>query len=127
MVDLITLAHALARLEALLEGLLSPEQHHECVALLPALHAAIGILARPSLGSVASDHVSDQTLRLRFRLTRREVEVLRLLLSGESNSCVAHALDISEHTARHHTERILRKLRVRSRARLPAAIGARRE
>ena len=125
MVDSITLAHTLTRLEALLRVVLSPQQHHQCASLLPALRAAIGILTRPGLASHTSADVSDDALRQRFRLTKREVEVLRQLLRGESNSDVASALRISEHTARHHTERILHKLHVHSRARLPAAIGAR--
>ncbi|HXG97446.1 MAG TPA: helix-turn-helix transcriptional regulator [Gemmatimonadales bacterium] len=125
MVDSVSLAHAFTRLEGLLRIFLSPHQHHQCVPLLRELHAAIGVLARPRLGAVASEDVSDEALRQRFRLTRREVEVLRLLLRGESNSGVAHGLHLSEHTAHHHTERVLRKLQVHSRARLRAAIAAR--
>jgi len=122
MVDSISLAHAVTRLEGLLRVFLSPQQHHQCASLLRELHAAIGVLARPRLASEGS---SDEALRQRFRLTKREVEVLRLLLRGESNSGVAHALHLSEHTAHHHTEQVLRKVHVHSRGRLPAAIAAR--
>ena len=122
MVDPISLAHAVTRLEGLLRAFLSPEQHHQCASLLRELHAAIVVLARPRLGAVASEDVSDEALRQRFCLTKREVEVLRLLLRGESNSGVAHALHLSEHTAHHHTEHVLRKLHVHSRGRLAAAI-----
>jgi len=125
MVDSVSLAHAVTRLEGLLRIFLSPQQHHQCASLLRELHAAIGVLARPRLGAVVSEDVSDEGLRQSFRLTKREAEVLRLLLRGESNSGVAHALNLSGHTAHHHTEQVLRKLHVHSRARLPAALGAR--
>jgi DNA-binding NarL/FixJ family response regulator len=48
-------------------------------------------------------------------LTRREAEVAELLSQGRSNQAIARALNISEHTARHHTQRILSKLEVHSR------------
>jgi DNA-binding NarL/FixJ family response regulator len=123
MVDPISLAHAVTRLEGLLRSFLSTQEHHQCASLLGELHAAIVVLARPRLGAIASEDVSDEALRERFRLTRREVEVLRLLLRGESNSGVAHALHLSAHTAHHHTEHVLSKLHVHSRGRLLEAIA----
>jgi DNA-binding CsgD family transcriptional regulator len=51
-----------------------------------------------------------------FGLTAREAEVAKLLAQGRSNVAIAKALGISTHTARHHTQRILAKLRVHSRA-----------
>ena len=48
-------------------------------------------------------------------LTAREREVAALLAARRTNAEVAAALGVSEHTARHHTERVLRKLGVRSR------------
>jgi DNA-binding CsgD family transcriptional regulator len=62
-------------------------------------------------------------LRDRYGLTLREIEVTRLLLRGESNREIADRLNISEHTARHHTERVLGKLGVRSRAAIPRAVS----
>jgi len=50
-----------------------------------------------------------------FGLTRREAEVAELLSQGRSNQAIARELKISEHTARHHTQRILSKLEVHSR------------
>jgi DNA-binding CsgD family transcriptional regulator len=52
----------------------------------------------------------------RYALTARETDVAKLLLLGWSNSAVASALGISESTARHHTERVLGKLGISSRA-----------
>lgn len=55
-------------------------------------------------------------LRERFRITDRECDVVRLLHLGYSNAEVAVSLAISPNTARHHTERVMMKLGVRSRA-----------
>ena len=57
-----------------------------------------------------------------FGLTRRETEVARLLGQGRSNQAIARELNISEHTARHHTQRILHKLQVHSRGEAGAKI-----
>jgi DNA-binding CsgD family transcriptional regulator len=55
-------------------------------------------------------------LQLRYGLTARELEVAVLLAQGCSNASIADALQISAHTARHHTQRILAKLGVHSRS-----------
>ena len=94
--------------------------------LLPSLRAAVRALEGPSLPSVELRLAADGALRQRYRLTRREVDVLELLLLGQSNTGIAHTLCLSKHTARHHTERVLRKVHVHSRAQLSAAIGAAR-
>ena len=49
-------------------------------------------------------------------LTDREVEVLRLVASGNSNLDIAGALQISEHTVARHVQNILAKLGVSTRA-----------
>jgi DNA-binding CsgD family transcriptional regulator len=69
-----------------------------------------------SLERAPEDPLRDERLKERFGLTPQERRVLRLLVNGRSNQEVAHALSISPHTARHHTERVLAKLGVRSRA-----------
>jgi DNA-binding NarL/FixJ family response regulator len=56
------------------------------------------------------------SLRLRYGLTWREAQVAILLVEGRPNSEIAEELKISPHTARHHTQRILSKLCVHSRA-----------
>jgi DNA-binding CsgD family transcriptional regulator len=58
----------------------------------------------------------------RFRLTSREAEVALLLAQGYSNAELARRLGISPHTARHHTESVLAKLGVRSRAQAGALL-----
>jgi DNA-binding CsgD family transcriptional regulator len=62
----------------------------------------------------------DTALKLRFGLTPREIQVTRLLAAGRRNDDVAASLQISPHTARRHTERVLAKLGASSRA----AVGA---
>jgi DNA-binding CsgD family transcriptional regulator len=49
-------------------------------------------------------------------LTRRQAEVLYLAWQGSTNTEIALALNISEHTVRHHLENIYRQLGVKSRA-----------
>jgi DNA-binding NarL/FixJ family response regulator len=49
-------------------------------------------------------------------LTRREVEVLRLVAAGKSNRAVAAELVISEHTVARHVQNIFAKLGVSSRS-----------
>jgi ATP/maltotriose-dependent transcriptional regulator MalT len=49
-------------------------------------------------------------------LSRRELEVLRLVAAGKSNREIAGALVISEHTVARHVQNIFTKLRVSSRA-----------
>jgi DNA-binding CsgD family transcriptional regulator len=56
------------------------------------------------------------TLQSTYGFTPRELEVAMLLASGRSNVAIAAALRISPHTARHHTQRVLAKLDVHSRA-----------
>ena len=71
---------------------------------------------------VRDDDAAAAALRRRYHLTPREADVTQLLLRGRSNGEVARALGISDHTARHHTERVFTKVDVRSRAALwPAA------
>jgi DNA-binding NarL/FixJ family response regulator len=49
-------------------------------------------------------------------LSRRELEVLRLVAAGKSNRDIAAALVISEHTVARHVQNVFAKLRVSSRA-----------
>lgn len=57
-------------------------------------------------------------------LTPREAAVARLLAEGLRNRGIAQRLTMSEFTARRHTEQILRKLGVESRAQVGAALRA---
>jgi DNA-binding NarL/FixJ family response regulator len=66
--------------------------------------------ARPDLARMGA-RASDS-----HGLSRRELEVLRLVAAGKSNRDIAAALVISEHTVARHVQNIFAKLRVSSRA-----------
>jgi DNA-binding CsgD family transcriptional regulator len=59
---------------------------------------------------------STRQLQMHYQLTPREADVALLLAEGLSNRAVAERLFISPHTARHHTEKVLDKLDLSSRA-----------
>ena len=63
-----------------------------------------------------SSHGRAEHLQERYGLTRREFEVATLLAQGRTNTAIGNTLHISTHTARHHTQRVLGKLGVHSRA-----------
>ena len=65
---------------------------------------------------------SPERLGREVHLTAREQEVAILLAEGLSNAAVAEALGVRTHTARHHTESVLLKLGVHSRAAAGAVI-----
>jgi two-component system, NarL family, nitrate/nitrite response regulator NarL len=48
-------------------------------------------------------------------LSRREMDVLRYLMGGDSNKVIARKLDVSDATVKVHVKAILRKLRVENR------------
>jgi DNA-binding CsgD family transcriptional regulator len=65
-------------------------------------------------------------LKGRFGLSRQESCIAHLLADGRSNAEIAATLFISPHTARTHTQRVLEKLSVGSRAQVASAILRRR-
>jgi DNA-binding CsgD family transcriptional regulator len=73
--------------------------------------------------AVAPRAVPDARLRERFGLTEREVQVARFLSRGLPNAEMARQMFVSPHTARHHTERVLRKLGVTARAQVAEALN----
>jgi DNA-binding response OmpR family regulator len=81
----------------------------------PAAPAADGAAEAPRPAALA-----DEALRERFNLTARQIEVARLLGEGFTNAEIAAKLEMSYYTARNHTEQVLAKLGVSSRA----AVGA---
>jgi len=83
----------------------------------------------PGLVAVLVDRAAAEstravTLQKQFGLTDRELDVTHLLSMGKSNADIARALGISPYTARHHTESVLSKLGVRSRAEVPRVVLA---
>jgi len=66
---------------------------------------------RMAVGSGAGD-----TGALRDLLTRRELDVLELMVKGETNAGIARSLVVSEGTVKFHVKNILRKLHASNRA-----------
>jgi DNA-binding CsgD family transcriptional regulator len=75
-----------------------------------------------SLDRVAFEIPAPDSIRTRFGLTVRELQVASLLMHRLSNAEIARMLSISPHTARHHTENVLAKVGVRSREALRRAV-----
>ena len=91
---------------------------HEALAAMQAEHEAQRASAlRSELGDPASAEATSV-------LTARELEVLRLVAGGLSNTEIAQRLVLSEHTVHRHLANILRKLDLSSRA-AAAAWGTR--
>jgi LuxR family transcriptional regulator, regulator of acetate metabolism len=76
------------------------------------LGEAPGELGRTAAGIVESR--SDGALR--ELMTRRELEVLQLMVRGETNGAIARDLVVSEGTVKFHVKNILRKLHATNRA-----------
>lgn len=70
----------------------------------------------------ASQPMDAERLRAEYHLTARETDVAHLLAAGKSTRDIANAMCISSHTARHHTESVMRKLGVRRRAEVGARL-----
>jgi non-specific serine/threonine protein kinase len=81
------------------------------VSLATALEESKTLLANPASGSPAAAAPA-----LASPLSPRELEILRLLATGQTNQEIAGTLYISEMTAKVHVRSILRKLGVASRA-----------
>lgn len=71
--------------------------------------------AAPDLARLDAAEKRDPSVH-RQQLTRREVQVLRLIADGKTNKAIAAALSISERTIDRHVSNILTKLDVPSRA-----------
>lgn len=73
---------------------------------------ALCVTMSEALGSAPSEI----DLRRRFNLTPRQARVAFALAEGCTNSEIADLLGVSTHTARHHTESVLSKMGLASRA-----------
>lgn len=85
-----------------------------------AVHAGDTLVPPDMLGALFEGIFSQrreqgEALRVLSRLSRREQEVLRLLVDGAGNEEIGRALVISPQTARTHIQRVIRKLGVHSR------------
>jgi DNA-binding NarL/FixJ family response regulator len=82
-------------------------------------HAPAAVIVAEALDR---ESPSAPELRDRFGLTPREAQVARLLGRGRRNVEIARELGVTEHTAERHTEHVLRKLGVHSRAAVAAKL-----
>jgi DNA-binding CsgD family transcriptional regulator len=64
------------------------------------------------------------TIRLRYKMTGREAEVALLLARRFTQQEIAGQLGVSEHTARHHTERVLAKMGLHNRLAVRSALAS---
>jgi two-component system nitrate/nitrite response regulator NarL len=69
----------------------------------------IGQLTNPSLISEPKQALGEEQV-----ITKREKEILKLLLSGKGNKEIAEALDISKRTAEVHRFNLMKKLKVKN-------------
>lgn len=69
-------------------------------------------VARRLIKEVAAERVTPNE---EVRLTRRELDVIKLLVQGKSNKDMAEVMFISEKTVKNHLTSIFRKLNVRDR------------
>jgi len=70
----------------------------------------IGQLSNPAASSIETKQVVDDDMMI----TKREKEILKLLLSGKGNKEIAEALDISKRTAEVHRFNLMKKLKVKN-------------
>ncbi len=75
------------------------------------------------LERVAEKHsLNYESVAERFALSKREVEVVRLICEGFNNREIGQKLYISEHTVKDHIKNIMRKMEVASRNELVAVL-----
>ena len=72
--------------------------------------AAGGVFLMPKIASRLAFEKNAVAANPLAALTPRELEILRLIVHGDSNKHIARALDIAETTVKIHVQHILRKL-----------------
>ena len=77
--------------------------HRELLETIRSVHAGNKRIP-PEIAAELADHAADD------QLTAREIEVLRLIASGNANKIVADHLSITEETVKAHVKSILSKL-----------------
>jgi DNA-binding NarL/FixJ family response regulator len=104
--------------------LLKDVSHEElCAAVAHALDGAD--LVEPSLRRAMTSRDTAKTGPAQAQLTERELQVLRGMSQGKSNSAIGRELYLSEDTVKTHARRLFRKLGVNDRAQA-VALGFRR-
>jgi len=95
----------------------APPSHFFLVHILRSARAGVPAAPReeeaPKAGLTAARESADARAR---RLTQREVEILGLMAAGRMSGEIASLLNLSVLTVRNHSQNILTKLEVRSKA-----------
>ena len=68
-----------------------------------------------ALPAATEDTISATADTIAPQLSPRETSILRCLVEGDSNKCIARKIDIAEATVKVHVKAILRKIRVQNR------------
>jgi two-component system, NarL family, response regulator len=89
--------------------LLKGDVHLELLEMIRAVHAGQKKIP-PQIAAELAEHAGDDSL------SPREIDVLRLIATGNSNKLIANQLSISEATAKTHVASILSKLGANDRA-----------
>lgn len=82
--------------------------HEELIKAIRFVYAG-GRYLPPNIAARVAEYLSQ------IELSKRELEVLTLIVKGKSNKRIAFALNIAEHTVNNHVKSILSKLGVASR------------
>lgn len=77
------------------------------------------LLIEPVVGSAKAPEECDL---FRWNFTRREEDIVRLILAGESTHSITEKLGISENTVRTHLKRVFEKTGARTRTELMARV-----
>ncbi len=112
-----------------ISGYVDPDTPAQGIVATIARLAEGEIIYPARLSALLLSHFSHQSTNTSVKgLTRRELEVIRLLADGQPNKRIARYLAITDATVKNHVHSILEKLNVRSRGeaaayfhRLPAA------
>jgi len=73
---------------------------------------------------IVEKHEPDfEKVKLDFDLSKREIEVLRLICRGFSNKAISEKMFISEFTVKDHIKKIMKKMNVRSRGEMIALLN----
>ena len=83
--------------------LLKGQVHRELLDMIRAVHAGQKRIP-PDIAAELAEHATDDAL------SKREIDVLRLVASGNSNKLIADQLSIGEATVKGHVANILSKL-----------------
>jgi len=89
--------------------LLKADVHLELLDVIRSVHAGQKRIP-PQIAAELAEHAADDPL------SPREIDVLRLIATGNSNKLIADRLSISEATAKTHVANILSKLGANDRA-----------